>query len=637
MTRTSSLVAVALVVMTFSSAAKAHFLLAGAVPAGDPNEILAKVKAASGGAAWDAIHTARTKMRISAGGLTGTGEALDNVTAGRYVDRFQLGPVSGAEGFDGTVAWSQDASGQSRAEEGGDGRLGAANESYRRAYGFWHPERWPAQIEDAGTQEENGRQFLVVRITPTGGRPFDLWIDAVTMLIDRTVEKTAIETRTTFETDYRTVGGVKIAFAVRSTNGDPRYDQRATIESVEFNVPVDDGAFKLPAPPPPDFALAGGKTSTTVPFELLNNHIYVEVKLNGKGPYRLMCDTGGANIVTPELAKELGLASEGVFEGRGVGEKSEDVGVTKVNKVEIGDATIANQVFMVFALGPFGAVEGVPQLGLVGYEVLKRFVAKVDYEKRLLTLSLPSTFEYHGTGTVVPFTFNEHIPQVQGSLDGIAGKFDIDTGARDSVSILAPFAEQHGLKEHYGATVAAVTGWGVGGPARGLVTRAKTLRLGTLEVAGPVVDLSQQKKGAFIDPYVAGNVGGGVLKRFNVTFDYGRQRLIFEPNANNARPDTYDRAGMWINRGSDGFEVVDVVAGGPAEAAGLKVGDRITAIGGMPAGQLSLPVVRERFRTEPVGTTIKLAVRRNGRPRNLKLVLRDLVPESLGEPVKPIS
>ena len=187
------------------------FLLAGVVQAGDPNEILVKVKAASGGAAWDAIRTARTKATISIGGLSGTTEALDDVTAGRYVDRFQLGPMSGAEGFDGTVAWSQDASGQSRAEEGGDARLGAANESYRRAYGFWRPDRWPAQIEDAGTQQENGRQFFVVRITPKGGRPFDLWIDRATMLIDRTVEKTAMETRTTFVSDYRTVGGVKIA------------------------------------------------------------------------------------------------------------------------------------------------------------------------------------------------------------------------------------------------------------------------------------------------------------------------------------------------------------------------------------------------------------------------------------------
>ncbi len=603
-------------------------LLAGAVHAGDPNEILAKVKEASGGAAWDAVRTVRARLTISVGGLTGTGEALDDVAGGRYVDHFKVGPMSGGEGYDGTIAWSQDASGQSLADEGGDARLGAANESYRRAYGYWRPERWPAQIEDAGAHDENGRRFLVVRITPKGGRPFDLWIDAATMLVDRVVEKTAIETRTTFLTDYRTVGGVKIAFAERSTNGDPRYDQRVAIESVELNGPAPDAAFKLPAPPPPDFTIAKGESSTTVPFDLVNNHIYIDVMLNGKGPFRIMFDTGGENVVTPEVAKELGVSSEGTFEGRGVGEKSEDVGFTRVETVQIGDATIAKQVFAVFALGPFAAVEGVPQLGLVGYEVFKRFVVRVDYDKKLLTLSLPSAFHYNGTGTEVPFTFKEHMPQVEGSLDGIAGKFEIDTGSRDSVSILAPFAETHGLRERYGASVAAVTGWGVGGPARGLVTRASSLRLGTVEVARPVVDLTLQKKGSLTDPYVAGNVGGGVLKRFTVTFDYGRQRLIFEPNANNARPDTYDRAGMWINRGTDGFDVLDVVAGGPAGVAGLAVGDRITAVDGTSVDRLSLPAVRERFRTAPAGTKVGLTVHGDDGPRNLTIVLRDLVPET---------
>ena len=149
------------------------------------------------------------------------------------------------------------------------------------------------------------------------------------------------------------------------------------------------------------------------------------------------------------------------------------------------------------------------------------------------------------------------------------------------------------------------------------------------EIANPVVILSLQKKGAFSDPYFAGNVGGGALKRFTVTFDYARKRIIFEPNAAFETPDVYDRAGMWLNRGSDSFEVVDVVAGGPAEVAGVKVGDRITAYSAC-ARQLSLPIVRERFRTEAVGTTIKLAVQRDGKSRNLKLVLRDLVPGSPG-------
>jgi hypothetical protein len=155
---------------------------------------------------------------------------------------------------------------------------------------------------------------------------------------------------------------------------------------------------------------------------------------------------------------------------------------------------------------------------------------------------------------------------------------------------------------------------------------ASDLKLGGVEVDAPVVDLSQQKKGSFTDPYVAGNVGAGVLKRFNVTFDYGHQKIIFEPNANAALPDVCDRAGVWLNRAADGFEVMDVVAGGPAEAAGVRVGNRIAAIDGTPAENLALPAVRERFRTDPVGQAVKLTVLEHGERREVTLVLRDLVP-----------
>jgi hypothetical protein len=598
---------------------------ATAATAAEPADILARAKAASGGAAWDTVHSFRTRVTLTSGGLSGTADSLIDVRSGRFVERFDLGAMKGAQGFDGTTAWSQDSSGQVRTEQGEDDRLGAVNRAYRRALGFWYPERWPAQIEGAGEREDGGRRFHVLRITPRGGRPFELWIDAATYLLDRTVEKAALETRTTFLFDYRTVGSLKVAYGARSTNGEERYDQLATMQSVEINLPVTDDTFARTAPPPPDFAIAGGATSTTVPFELLNNHIYVNVTLDGKGPYRLACDTGGANVVTPELAKELGLVTQGALQGRGVGEKSEDVAITEVESVRIGDAIISDQVFMVLPLGSLAAVEGVPISGLIGYEVFKRFVVRLDYERSRLTLWLPTAFAYRGAGIVVPFTFNGHIPQVKGAIDGIPGAFNIDTGARNSLSILAPFAEKHGLKERYRAGTEAMIGWGVGGAARGLLARGKVLRLGTVEVAGPVMELSLQTKGWFTDPYVAGNVGAGVLKRFNITFDYGNQRLIFERNANDARRDSYDRAGIWLNLGAKGYEVVDVVAGGPAVEAGLAVGDTIVAVDGTQASELALPRLRDRFRTDAPGTAVKLLVLRDGKKREVTLVLRELV------------
>jgi aspartyl protease/PDZ domain-containing protein len=596
-----------------------------AEPAGGAAAIMAKVKEETGGAAWDAIKTDHVTGKLATGGMNGTVESWDDVVKGRFVDRVVLGPVTQAQGYDGQVVWSQDSSGQVNKAEGGDEKEGTANEAYRRSLSYWYKDRRPGSMEDAGTREEGGRSFQVVRITPRDGRPFDVWIDAQTHLVDHTVEKAAMETRTTYLSDYRAIAGVKVPFAVRSTNGETKYDQFITLDSIEFNRPVEEAAFAMPAPPPPDYRFASGKTSTTVPFELVNNHIYVQVKLNGQGPFRLLCDTGGANIVTPELAQKLGLKTEGALQGRGVGEKSEDVGLTKIKTTEVGDVTLENQVFAVYPLGPLSSAEGIPSSGLIGYEVFKRFVVRVDYEKTLLTLTDPPAYTPAGKGTVVPFKFNGHIPQVEGSIDGLPGKFDIDTGSRASLSLLAPFAEKNKLKERYAARVEGVTGWGVGGAARSQVTRAKDLRLGDVKVVSPVTEISLQSKGAFTDPYVAGNVGAGVLKRFNITFDYRSQTLTFEPNSNDSRPDIFDRSGMWINHTGSTFEVIDVIKDGPAAQAALRAGDRIVTIDGKTADEVTLPGLRARFKTDEPGTKIHLKVQSGDATREVVLTLKDLV------------
>jgi Aspartyl protease/PDZ domain len=590
----------------------------------EPQAVLAKVKQATGGAAWDRITSTHATVVLETGGLKGTAEGFEDVLTGRSVTHYELGPVTGANGFDGKTVWSQDPSKQVRIEEGGEAREAAADDAYRSALGYFYPERWPADLAYQGEKTENGKTFLVVRATPKGGRPYDMWIDAKTNLIDHTVEKAAIETRTVFYSDYREVQGVRVPFSQRSTNGEEKYDQLIHVQSIEFNVALADARFAPPAPPPPDYAIAGG-SSTTIPFELLNNHIYVQVKINGKGPFRVLCDTGGANIVTPEAAKELGLATEGALQGRGVGEKSEDVALAKVDTLQVGDATLKDQVFAVFPMASFSKVEGVSSAGLIGYEIFKRFVVTVDYEGSKLTLTLPEAFDYEGQGTAVPFKFNNHIPQVDGEIDGLAGKFDIDTGSRASLDLMGPFVEKHDLKAKYAPRLEGVTGWGVGGPARAAIGRAQVLKLGDVSVPAPVTELTLQKKGAFTDPYVAGNVGAGVLKRFNIVFDYGRKRLIFEKNANYGKADAFDRAGMWMNEAEGGFEVMDVFAGSPAADAGIKVGDTIVAVDGLPVASLTLPGLRQRFRTDAPGTKVTLKVRTGEAEREAVLTLRDLV------------
>jgi hypothetical protein len=606
-------------------------LLAAALPrvpdAADPGAVLARAKRASGGERWDALKTTYTRAKLAIGGLEGVIETWADVRRGRYVTRYTLGPERGAVGYDGTRVWISDDSGQVRIQEGADDREGAADQAYRTALGYWFPDRWPSKIEDGGERRDGERHFSVVRITPRGGRPFELWIDAATGLVDRYAEKDATRVRTTLLSDYREVGGVRLPFAMRTTTGDPKYDDRKSVERVALDEPMDDARFAPPPPPPPDFAIAGGEASTTLPLELLNNHIYVEARLNGRGPFKLLFDTGGGNIVTPELVKELGLTAQGALEARGAGEESEDAGLTRIESVELGGARVRDQLFGVVSFATLSAVEGLPVQGLLGYEIFKRFVVTIDYAGRKLTLRQPASYREDGRGVKVPFRFDQHIPQVDGAIDGVQGKFWLDTGSRGSLSIMAPFAEAHGLVKRYGARQEAVTGWGIGGAARALLARAGRLTLGDgVVVERPVVDISVQKQGGEVDRYVAGNVGGAILKRFTLTFDYAKQRVTFVPNAGAAAaPEPYDRSGLWLNAAAGGFEVVDVVAGGPGAKAGLAVGDRVVAVDGKPAAGVSLPALRERLRTDPVGTRVTLSVESRGARRDVALVLADLV------------
>ncbi len=603
------------------------FVAVMAAPGAGPDpraaEILARAKQAAGGSAWDSVRFIRTKMQVETSGLKGTAEALEDARTGAYADRFKLGPYNGASGYDGKTVWEQDSSGQVAIQGSEDQRQGAVNEAYRRARAYWYPERAKAGIAYGGEAADAGRKFHVVKISPEGGRPFDLWIDAKTFMIERFAERNARELRTTIATEYRNVAGRLMPFASRTTNGDPKYDTIVKVESVAFEDEGPQTAFAPPAPPERDYGIASGK-STTIPFRLVNNHIYLQVRVNGR-PLELLFDTGGMNVITPTVARELGLPVEGNLQARGVGEKSVDAGLTTIERMDVGGAFLTKQRFVVIPLESFSDVEGVPITGIVGYEIFKRFVVVTDYENSRVTLIEPEGFAYSGTGTRVEMKLNERMPEVEGTIDGVPGRFTLDTGARNTLTLSTPFVERNNLIARYRPQVSAVTGWGVGGPSRGWLVRAKTFTLGGTAVEAPVVELSQQKGGAHADTYVAGNVGAGILKKFNIVWDYSRHQLFFEKNKNHGERDVHDRAGFWANADRDAFLVIDVTPGGPAAQAGLKAGDRILVVNGKRAlGGVSLPDLR-LLKKAPPSTNLLLEVQRGSERLTINILLKDLV------------
>jgi len=147
-----------------------------------------------------------------------------------------------------------------------------------------------------------------------------------------------------------------------------------------------------------------------------------------------------------------------------------------------------------------------------------------------------------------------------------------------------------------------------------------------VRVDGVVASFGTQGKGAFADPNYQGNVGSGLLKRYVVTFDYNHQLMYLKPLQPAASDvGVFDRAGFWLNQSPAGFKIMDLTAAGAAEAAGLKVGDEITAVDGAPAGKVDLPELRKRLRDEPAGTQVKLDVLAGGQARAVTLTLKDQI------------
>jgi hypothetical protein len=586
--------------------------------------VLREAASASGEAHWAGVQFVRVKAKIATSGLHGTVETLFDARTGRYRESQQLGPIEGADGFDGTIVWQQDDAGQTTLQGSEEAVRGAVNTAYQNARGYWHRERFPADIAYLRRQKVGADAFDVLRVVPKGGRPLEEWFDARSHLLARTVEQGATRTTTTDFNDYRRIQGALVAYAIRQTAGEQKYDSLVQVESVlpEASSPL--SAFAAPASSKIDFGFSGDGGTTTVPFKLINNHIYVEVKLNDKS-YEFLFDTGGRNVITPTTARQLGLTSQGALQGSGVGEKSEDFGLTRVARVEIGHAHLDDQAFVVIALESFGAVEGLPIAGIVGYEVFKRFIVRTDYDRLQITLTDPASFKYSGNGTRVPFTFSDTDPLVSGEIDGLKGTFTLDTGSRSSLDLSSPFVARNALVKRWDAKFQGVSGWGAGGAARAFLVRAKMFYLGGIPISNPVVGLSEQRKGAESDIYVAGNVGAGILKRFNIVWDYPHLQIFFERNQNYGDPDVFDRAGLWVNLNDQGFVVIDVIGGGPAATAGLKANDEIVSVDGKVSGsELTLPDFRGYMKGAP-GTSLMLNVLRGDQKLRIKLVLRDLI------------
>jgi hypothetical protein len=607
-------------------------LLVVTAHAEDAGTVLARFKAGSGGAHWDGVHSLRSTGTLSAGGLKGKFQETRDLLTGRSSDSYKIGPVDGADGYNGKQAWTRSPGGEVAVLDDPDAVRNARSDAWLNALAYWYPQRGNATYGKVAARALDGKHYNALEATPDGGNPVTLWFAADTGLLARSVRKMGGDTVTTSFDDYRDVDGIRVPFHVADDQTDaagrtdPRNHHEVQFDRIAANVAIADSDFAVPAmAATAHIDNASGVSS--VPFDLVNNHIYVDGAVDGE-PARFLVDTGGMNLLTPAAAKKFGLNGEGKMAVSGAGEQPQNVAFARGKQVRIGAATLANPVFYVIDLGNLPQIEGTPIDGLVGYEMFRRFDVQIDYAKKTLTISDPRNFVSPPGATVLDFKLAGTNPKISATLDGMPVALTVDTGSRDSLTMSSPFVRAHSLVKKYAASPEAVIGWGVGGAARGRPARFGALQLGDLNIEGIAGNLFVGDKGAFSDPDIAGNLGGGVLRRFTVAFDYANRKMYLTPNADFGKPDTFDRSGLWLFADGDVLKIVDVAKGSAAEHAGLRVNDLITKIGGTAISAKSLTEWRRQFRDLPVGTQFTVKFRRDGKDKTTTLTLANRIPDT---------
>jgi hypothetical protein len=570
------------------------------------------------------IASIQTAGRIEIVGLRGTTEEWADLRGRRFTTTIDAGALSGSDGWDGKLAWNQDYAGVVAVDGGSAGRIAAVDQAYLDNLAYVRPDAGGATVIYAGKQTDGGKGYDVLALTPPQGSEVDLWIDPATHLIARETSTVGIISQTTILSNYRRSDGITYPF-YSSTQTSTGNSQTLRLSSLKVNQDVAD-RLRVPHSNVHDFSIPGA-SSTTVPLQIVNNHIYLNVMLDGRGPYTFVLDSGGDYIVTPEVAAAIAAKSVGGLRLSGVGSATEGAAFTHVDSIAIGNAIVRDQYMLVLPIGTgFGVAEGMRIDGMIGYQFLARFLTTIDYASSTLKVAMPTAAPASAPGAAaIPFFFDSTIPRIPISLNGVTTTAEVDTGSRGGFTMSSPFVAAHPSIAGLAKTAPTVEGFGVGGPSYARLGRIPAVAIGPYVISNSVGAFGIQTQGAMADPFNPVNVGGTVLRRFDVTLDYPHQVILLAKNATFDRPFSYDRSGLFLVDDKGAITVLAVTPGTPAAANGIAKGDVIVNINGTPSANMSLAGIRTLF-SGPAGSVVHVHLRGpRGHERDTTITLADYV------------
>ncbi len=411
------------------------------------------------------------------------------------------------------------------------------------------------------------------------------------------------------------------------------------------------------------------KKIARVKFKLINNLIVIPLKINGQ-ELSFILDSGVSKTILFNISKNdsIGLNNVEKIRLRGLGDgKSVEALVSKQNKISLQGIKIPSETIYVIVKDYFDLSNkmGVTINGIIGYNLLRNFIVKINYNSKYIDFFNPETFEYKKCKKceTFPIQFYRKKPfiDVNVQLDTIGEKLTnvkmlVDSGGSDAIWFF----------EHTKSNIITpnrffkdILGEGLSGTVYGNRSRVPLIKLGNFKIKEPTASFldTLSTKNARSFRVRNGSIGANILKRFTVWFDYPNGNITLKKNGSFKKEFNYNMSGLDVvydgmelvkeqnirtlkdsynqNIDSDNsisfitsfsyefksrYKIKNVIKGSPADKVGLKKDDVIVRINYKPSYEFKLNQIVQKFQ-ERDGKKINLTVDRNGKKMKFQFKL----------------
>ena len=390
------------------------------------------------------------------------------------------------------------------------------------------------------------------------------------------------------------------------------------------------------------FAFPEGRKRADIPIEIHNNLVVVAVTINGTLPLKFIIDTGVRTaILTQKMFSdilELKYSRKYTIAGPG-GNKLVDAYIT--NNVSIsmpglnGMPGVEGKGHTLLVLEQdlleLRNYLGVDVHGILGYELFSRFIIRIDYKKKIMTLYAPEKFRPGRKYQELPMVIEDTKPFILTPINIdpnniLTAKLLVDTGASHSL-LLEPTSDKRIVVPQN--RVSTVLGRSLGGVITGKTGRIESVEFGKFAMQNVITNFPDSN--SYLDTlkhsitFRNGSVGGEILSRFTVVFNFPQGKLFLKKNADFKKSFFLNLSGLEMKaKGSklDVYEVMDVRDLSPARQAGVLQGDLIISVNGMLTKDMKLNQLNALLNSAP-GRKVRVEIERNRVKQRLEFKLEN--------------